>query len=63
MDEVTLRDYFAAKAMVVFLEKEELNYEGPSEDLVEQLEFVALDAYRTADAMLVVRAYKNRGKN
>lgn len=63
MDDVTLRDYFAARAMVVFLEKEELNYEAPSEDLVEQFEFIALDAYRAADAMLVVRAYKNRGKN
>lgn len=48
---MTLRDYFAAKAMQGFLTTEDASTYGP--------EVWAMEAYRMADAMLKAREVKN----
>lgn len=61
MDEVTLRDYFAAKAMQALLRNEPLDYnEGSYQDVQEHINYVTSEAYSIADAMLAVRTLKLR---
>lgn len=52
---MTLRDYFAAKAMQSFVQGAVL---PPNFDATEQLAFMAVRAYETADAMLAARNAK-----
>lgn len=61
MDELTLRDYFAAKALQGLLHNEELDYDNPGLDVEEQVGLIAMDAYRLADAMLQAR--QSKGNN
>ena len=54
MNEVTLRDYFAAKAMVSLMQDfmaKDLHLEDP----MDWMEGLSWDAYRMADAMLKER--------
>lgn len=53
---MTLRDYFAAKAMQAVISEGCYDYEeGASPDAQKRANFAARDAYRFADAMLTAR--------
>jgi len=63
MDDISLRDYFAAKAMQSLLVNNPLDYsEDAFDDTDGQVDSIACEAYRMADAMLVIKPIKE-GKN
>ncbi len=53
---MTLRDYFAAKAMMTFYDAPGMLYVSAGGDTIDTPEAVAEFAYRLADAMLAERA-------
>lgn len=63
MDEVTLRDYFAAKALQALIRNEPVDWEDMSlADIKEHRGSLAVQAYQFADDMLEVRVYKLKGR-
>lgn len=59
INDPTLRDYFAAKAMAAYIQDvEEQKFWGGEYSIEEMLQFTAERAYDQADAMLVAREKK-----
>lgn len=57
-DGMTLRDYFAAKAMQIMWDAYDKGYCGTDELDKQNIEIIAEGAYRLADAMLAARGEK-----
>ena len=56
INDLTLRDYFAAKAMAAYIQDlEGQQYWGEEYSIEEMLQFTAERAYDQADAMLIAR--------
>jgi len=60
INDLTLRDYFAAKAMAAYIQDvEEQKFWGEEYSIEEMLQFTAERAYEQADAMLIAREKKD----
>ena len=56
INDITLRDYFAAKAMAAYIQDvEEQKFWGEEYCIETMLQFTAERAYEQADAMLIAR--------
>jgi hypothetical protein len=56
---MTLRDYFAAKAMQIMWDAYENGHSSMNNNAMPTVEIIAEDAYVMADAMLKAREYEN----
>lgn len=64
MDEVTLRDYFAARALQALIRNEPDDWNSDDiSDIEEHRQHLAFEAYRMANAMMDARTYTLKGSN